>query len=236
MGRIRISLAFCAVVALALAGSATVSSGAAVQRAAATPVVPSLEPEVTEALWRSLVRRPRHQRAQAECRPLRGVFYAATDWLRLATKLAATASRARSITSPSRRSSVTRRTSARARPHASAPSARTSTRSPSSTGRPGAGGSPTTHDVVCRRGRDAETNGRRRASTSLRATPGRSTSSRRQCAAEPAPLGRTRARSCAASTRAIRAASHPRRRVHRRPRPGHDERQRLPDEPSELAG
>ncbi len=38
------------------------------------------------------MRRPRHQRAQAECRPLRGVFYAATDWLRLATKLAATAS------------------------------------------------------------------------------------------------------------------------------------------------
>ena len=54
--------------------------------------MPSLEPEATEALWRSLVRRPRHKRAQAECRPLRGVFYAATDWLRLATKLAATAS------------------------------------------------------------------------------------------------------------------------------------------------
>ena len=92
MGRTRIFLAICAVAALAIAGSATVSSGAAVQRAAATPVVPSLEPEATEALWRSLVRRPRHQRAQAECRPLRGVFYAATDWLRLATKLAATAS------------------------------------------------------------------------------------------------------------------------------------------------
>ena len=58
----------------------------------AVPVVPSLEPEKTEALWRSLVRRPRHQRAQEGCRPLRGVFYAATDWLRLATKLAATPS------------------------------------------------------------------------------------------------------------------------------------------------
>ena len=91
MGRTRISLAICAVVALALAGSATVSSGAAVQRVT-TPVVPSLEPEKTEALWRSLVRRPRHQRAQESCRPLRGVFYAATDWLRLATKLAANAS------------------------------------------------------------------------------------------------------------------------------------------------
>ncbi len=85
-------MAICAVAALAMAGSATVSSGASVQRVPATPVVPSLEPEATEALWRSLVRRPRHKRAQAECRPLRGVFYAATDWLRLATKLAATAS------------------------------------------------------------------------------------------------------------------------------------------------
>ena len=92
MGRTRIFLAICAVAALAIAGSATVSSGAAAQRTAATPVVPSLEPEATEALWRSLVRRPRHKRTQAECRPLRGVFYAATDWLRLATKLAATAS------------------------------------------------------------------------------------------------------------------------------------------------
>ena len=54
--------------------------------------MPSLEPEKTEALWRSLVRRPRHLRAQEGCRPLRGVFYAATDWLRLATKLAATPS------------------------------------------------------------------------------------------------------------------------------------------------
>jgi hypothetical protein len=58
---------------------------------AATPV-PSLQPDATEALWRSLVRRPRQLRTQAGCRPLRGVFYAATDWLRLATKLAASAS------------------------------------------------------------------------------------------------------------------------------------------------
>ena len=91
MDRTRIFLALCAVAALALAGSAGVSSGASVQRVA-TPVVPSLEPEATEALWRKLVRQPRHQRAQGECRRLRGVFYAATDWLRLATKLAATAS------------------------------------------------------------------------------------------------------------------------------------------------
>ena len=52
--------------------------------------VPSLEPAKTEALWRSLVaHQPTSVRAQAACRPLRGVFYAASDWLRLATKLAA---------------------------------------------------------------------------------------------------------------------------------------------------
>jgi hypothetical protein len=55
---------------------------------------PSLEPAATEALWRHLVRqrRPLQRHAAADCRPLRAVFYAATDWLRLATKLAATAS------------------------------------------------------------------------------------------------------------------------------------------------
>ena len=75
--------------ALLLAGSA---AGRGVTAPAATAPVPSLEPQKTEALWRSLVRQPRHLRVQAGCRPLRGVFYAATDWLRLATKLAATAS------------------------------------------------------------------------------------------------------------------------------------------------
>jgi hypothetical protein len=88
MGRRRHWWALCAV-ALALAGMASAAPGA---RSSDVPVVPSLEPEKTEALWQSLVRRPRHQRAQGECRPLRGVFYAATDWLRLATKLAAAAS------------------------------------------------------------------------------------------------------------------------------------------------
>ena len=44
-------------------------------------------------LWRSLTERRVHDsRAQAACRPLRAVFYAASDWLRLATKLAATGS------------------------------------------------------------------------------------------------------------------------------------------------
>jgi hypothetical protein len=88
MGRRSHWWALCAV-ALMLAGLASAGTGV---RSSDVPVVPSLEPEKTEALWRSLVRRPRHQRAQGECRPLRGVFYAATDWLRLATKLAATPS------------------------------------------------------------------------------------------------------------------------------------------------
>ena len=57
--------------------------------------VPSLEPKATEALWQELVRkRARAPVAPAPegCRPLRAVFYAATDWMRLTTKLAANAS------------------------------------------------------------------------------------------------------------------------------------------------
>jgi hypothetical protein len=57
--------------------------------AAITPV-PSLEPAKTDALWQRLTSHRVHgSRAQAACRPLRAVFYAASDWLRLATKLAA---------------------------------------------------------------------------------------------------------------------------------------------------
>ena len=55
--------------------------------------VASLEPAATAKLWRGTGRTRSHQaRAQADCRPLRAVFYAATDYLRLATKLAANAS------------------------------------------------------------------------------------------------------------------------------------------------
>jgi hypothetical protein len=75
---------------MALAGFLAASGGTRA-RSAEIPV-PSLEPAATEALWQSLVKRPRQLRAQEDCRPLRGIFYAATDWLRLATKLAATAS------------------------------------------------------------------------------------------------------------------------------------------------
>jgi hypothetical protein len=54
--------------------------------------VPSLEPAETAALWKSLVtHHPKAARAQTACRPLRAVFYSASDWLRLATKLAAAA-------------------------------------------------------------------------------------------------------------------------------------------------
>jgi hypothetical protein len=55
--------------------------------------VPSLEPARTAALWQKLVpTRELRTQQPGSCRPLRAVFYAATDWLRLATKLAAAAS------------------------------------------------------------------------------------------------------------------------------------------------
>ncbi|HUG64655.1 MAG TPA: hypothetical protein VMK83_05505 [Gaiellaceae bacterium] len=79
---------------LALVAGVCLTAGAsAAPRAPAGPVA-SLEPEATAKLWRSLVaQKPRSARMQqVECRPLRGVFYAASDWLRLATKLAASAS------------------------------------------------------------------------------------------------------------------------------------------------
>jgi hypothetical protein len=66
------------------------SAGEARKGVVAAPV-PSLEPLATERLWTRLTTQgPRStQQAPAQCRPLRAVFYAATDWLRLATKLAA---------------------------------------------------------------------------------------------------------------------------------------------------
>ena len=56
--------------------------------------VPSLAPAQTAREWSRLVRRGdiRPLTTTQGCRPLHGVFYAATDWLRLATKLAAQAS------------------------------------------------------------------------------------------------------------------------------------------------
>ncbi len=90
-GRLLLSLA------LVIAATAAVSAGSAgadTPRGRGTEPAPvaSLEPQATTELWRRLVASPRPVRLQADCRPLRGVFYAATDFLRLATKLAATPS------------------------------------------------------------------------------------------------------------------------------------------------
>lgn len=56
--------------------------------------VPSLDPAATNALWRRLAHGHRRLAGTAtiDCRPLRAIFYAETDWRRLATKLAANAS------------------------------------------------------------------------------------------------------------------------------------------------
>jgi hypothetical protein len=82
------SLASLIVLAAALCVAAPAGTGA-LPRPGTTPV-PSLEPAKTAALWSRLTARRVHEsRAQATCRPLRAVFYAASDWLRLATKLAA---------------------------------------------------------------------------------------------------------------------------------------------------
>jgi hypothetical protein len=82
--------------AAAVAGSSGAGgAGASTSRVAEPPPVASLEPQKTAALWRRLVSAPRPRQArlqQADCRPLRAVFYAATDFLRLATKLAESAS------------------------------------------------------------------------------------------------------------------------------------------------
>ncbi len=78
--------------------AAVVSAGSAgavtPPRGAADPApVASLAPGETTELWQRLVaRQSRKGEVEAECRPLRAVFYAATDFLRLATKLAATPS------------------------------------------------------------------------------------------------------------------------------------------------
>lgn len=86
------ALAVCALTAPALAAAADGTPDAA--RASTAAPVPSLDPAATARLWQRLVRRPAALRARsaAGCRPLRGIFYAPTDWLRLATKLAENAS------------------------------------------------------------------------------------------------------------------------------------------------
>ena len=75
----------CLVGALALPGHVS---------AATVSPVPSLEPRETAELLAKLRDRQvfRTYRVAEDCRPLRAVFYAASDWVRLATRLAANAS------------------------------------------------------------------------------------------------------------------------------------------------
>jgi hypothetical protein len=80
-----------AALAAAVLSCATPEGVAAPVKPSLRPV-PSLEPAATQRVWRRLVRARRPFAATADCRPLRAVFYAATDWLRLATKLASAAS------------------------------------------------------------------------------------------------------------------------------------------------
>lgn len=92
--RARTSRHLVAVLAAAAACLEVASPDAA---SAATPTpapVASLEPVRTQALWRQLTDRAafRPLAVAADCRPLRAVFYAATDWLRLTTTLASRAS------------------------------------------------------------------------------------------------------------------------------------------------
>ncbi len=91
-----LAVALGSVAALLSAGGtrAVNTAPAASARAAADPApVASLEPAETNRLWRHLVAtRSQRARASADCRPVRAIFYAATDFLRLATKLAAAAS------------------------------------------------------------------------------------------------------------------------------------------------
>jgi len=83
-------LAFALSLVLPTAGAGVSTPGQAPREAVP---VPSLEPERTAELWRRVVStRARQAQTPADCRPLRAVFYAETDWLRLATKLAASAS------------------------------------------------------------------------------------------------------------------------------------------------
>ena len=73
--------------------AAGVLAGSAAAFDAAQQPVPSLTPAATQHLWSELVQRPRIESLMtAECLPLRAVFYAPTDWRRLATRLASTPS------------------------------------------------------------------------------------------------------------------------------------------------
>jgi hypothetical protein len=73
--------------------ASSVGSLAAIRCAGIRPVA-ALQPAQTRRQWRRLVRSRRTKvfATAPDCRSLRAVFYAASDWLRLATRLAANAS------------------------------------------------------------------------------------------------------------------------------------------------
>ena len=80
-------------VSASIVGAGRADDGAADRLGTDPAPVASLEPAKTTALWSRLIAtRARRAEGAAECRPLRAVFYAASDWLRLATKLAASSS------------------------------------------------------------------------------------------------------------------------------------------------
>jgi hypothetical protein len=85
---LRSFVCICAVAALAAAGAPLSSANPEFPN----EPVPSLQPELTQAVWTQLVQHPRAAVVSPGCRPLRAYFYTATDWLRLATTLAADAS------------------------------------------------------------------------------------------------------------------------------------------------
>ena len=81
------------VIVVSVGATNSMAAGLPRQLSTASRPVPSLTPAATQRLWSELVQRRRiHGLGVADCRPLRAVFYAPTDWLRLATKLAANAS------------------------------------------------------------------------------------------------------------------------------------------------
>jgi hemolysin type calcium-binding protein len=78
------------VAALCLAWLAPAASAGTAPRS--PQPVPSFEPAKTKRLWTRLAEARRPFAAATDCRPVRAVFYASTDWLRLATVLASKAS------------------------------------------------------------------------------------------------------------------------------------------------
>ena len=78
--------------AASLTAAGTAATPRSSSRQQAKPV-PSLTPAKTLREWKALASKGRVRAMPTDgCAPLRAVFYAGTDWLRLATKLAATQS------------------------------------------------------------------------------------------------------------------------------------------------